>query len=78
MKTKVTKEPKKFEPVTLNIVIESQYELDFFGSLFNHTSVCQAANEIARLDFVNLRHELRNFGANISNVTALKLTRKND
>jgi len=40
----VTKEePKTFKPVTFQVTCESQEELDFWASMFNHAKIARAA-----------------------------------
>ena len=66
MKISVTRSitPPKFEPVTLNIVMESQNELDFFGTLFNMNGVNKVA-KLFGLEEPRLWAELKNNGAEI-------------
>lgn len=45
MKTEVTKTSISFEPVYLKLTIESQQELDFWATLFNHSDIADSAKK---------------------------------
>lgn len=57
MKVSTVRQPKEaFKPISLNIIIESQKELDFFYCLFNSSmsDLYKLANESAR--YFKLEH----------------------
>lgn len=76
MKASSTTKQAKFKPVEITLEIESQTELDFLGSLFDHTSVHDAANNF---DGVGseccelIREALESEGADIHKVEKLRL-----
>ena len=72
----------RFQPVNVTLTIESQAELDFFGSLFNHVAISAASKEFLDagkwLDFEPLYELLEGLGADIHRVEDLKLFFKQD
>jgi len=78
MKSRLITEAKTlFNPVVIEITCESQAELDFLASLFNHASVCNAARELAGIEKL-YGGALVDAGGDQDNTGALKLTRKHD
>jgi hypothetical protein len=61
-----------FKPVSITLTIETQDELDFFASLFNHKSVCDSALEFAELDLPPIFEEL---GGDPHKTSKINLTR---
>jgi hypothetical protein len=73
----VTAKPKisQFIPVSLEIVLESQEELDCLAQLFNFTPVCDALAGILRT--TDIRDQLVAAGARQSRVEWLRVAVRN-
>jgi len=58
--------PPPFRPVKIELVFESQAELDALGMLFNHNAVVYALNKATGIEVPPLHEDFKKAGANIS------------
>lgn len=72
-----TKQSTSFNSITLEIKIESREELNFFGTLFNHTAIHRAAASFGcpKLDeeLESIYELLQSHGADIHQVNKFTL-----
>lgn len=76
MKMSTQKTVETFRPVSFAITCESQSELDFFASLFNHCAVDSACERIAGKNLEELVLELERIGADCHYVAELLIQSK--